>query len=62
MYERIEVSINVRIDLIFVAITIILRWLLAKSAGHFWHPSDFENWQIQISKISSTWKTLDIYR
>ena len=43
MYERVEVSSNVKIDFIVVVITIMLRWLLAESAGHFWQPAEFEN-------------------
>ena len=28
---------------IFIVITIMLRWSLAKSAGHFWQPEEFED-------------------
>ena len=43
MYYRVEVSSNVKIDFIIVSIIIMLRWLLAESAGHFWQPVEFEN-------------------
>ena len=31
------------IDFIVFAITIILRWSLSESAGHFWWPAECEN-------------------
>ena len=31
------------IDFIVVAITVMLRWLLAESDGHFCWPAEFEN-------------------
>ena len=43
MCLRVEVSSNVMIDFIFVAITIMFCWSLAESAGHFWKPAEFEN-------------------
>ena len=43
MYTRVEVRSNVKIDFIFVAITIMPRWLLAEIAGHSWHPAEFQN-------------------
>ena len=43
MYQRVDISINVKIDLIVVAITIMLRRSLAESAGHFRWPAEFKN-------------------
>ena len=39
----VEVSSNVKIDFISVAIKIMLHWFLSYRAGHFWHPAEFEN-------------------
>ena len=39
----VEVSSYVKLDFIVVAITIMLHWLLAENAGHFWWPAEFEN-------------------
>ena len=39
----IEVNNNIRIDFIVVSIIIMLRRLLAESAGHFWQPAESEN-------------------
>ena len=38
-----EVKNTIRIDSIFVDITIMLCWYLAESAGYFWQPEKFEN-------------------
>ena len=43
MYLRVEFIINVKIDLIVVAVTTALRRSLAASAGHFWQPEKSEN-------------------
>ena len=39
----IEVNSNINIYFIVVVIIIMLRWSLAKSAGNFWQPAEFEN-------------------
>ena len=39
----IEVNNNIRIEFIVIAITIILRQLLAYNCGRFWQPAEFEN-------------------
>ena len=43
MRLRLEVSINVKINIIVVDITIILQRSLAESASHFWQPEEFKN-------------------
>ena len=43
MYLRVEVSSNVRIEFIVVAITMMLHLLPAESAGHFWQPVEIES-------------------
>ena len=40
MYYKIEFINNINI---YFAITIMLHWLLAESAGHFWWTEEFEN-------------------
>ena len=40
MYYTIEVINNLNIDF---SITIIIRWFLAESAGHFWWTAEFKN-------------------
>ena len=59
MYFKIEVINNLNI---YFAITVTLCQSLDESAGHFWWTVEFGMWQIQISKISSTCKTLNINR
>ena len=43
MYQSVDVISNDNIDFIIVAITIMLRLLLAEIASHFWQPAEFEN-------------------
>ena len=43
MYERVEVSSNVKIYFIVVAITIMIRRLHDDSAGKFWCQVEYEN-------------------
>ena len=57
----IEVNNNIRINFIVVFFIIMLRQLLTESAGHFWQPKIFENVANPDFKISSTYKTLEIY-
>ena len=44
-----------------VVVTIMLRWSLLRVLVTFGGQQNSKMWQIQISKISSTCKTLDIY-